>query len=111
MEEKQNWASERPKLENARKVRGIHFIDPENKEFAEIIKDSRKKLEVQTGPAMPCKRAKSQNGVTCIQKDDHTSRLTCILAADASKRLRMGGIEPRIQENHIAVKGHNSLHH
>ena len=33
MKEKQNWASERPQLENARKLRGIYFIDPENKEL------------------------------------------------------------------------------
>ena len=30
---KQNWAGERPKLENARKLRGIYFIDTEDKEF------------------------------------------------------------------------------
>ena len=41
MKEKQNWASGRPKLETARKLRGIYFIDPEDKEFAEIIKTAR----------------------------------------------------------------------
>ena len=66
MKEKHNWASERPKLENARKLRGIHLIDPDDKEFAEIRKNGRKKLEVQAAPAMPCKRAKFRNRVTCI---------------------------------------------
>ena len=32
-------------LENARKLRGIYFIDPEDKEFQETIKNARKKLE------------------------------------------------------------------
>ena len=73
MEEKQNWTSERPRIENARKVRGIFCIDPEDKEFAHIIKNARK-MEVQTVPAMPCKRANFRNGVTCIQKYDHKSR-------------------------------------
>ena len=47
----------------------------------------------------------------CIQKDDDKSRLTCILEADETKRLRMEGIEPRIHEDHTAEKGDNSLHH
>ena len=76
MKKKHNWASERPKLENARKLRGICFIDPEDKEFSEIIKNALKKLEVQTAPAVLCKRTNSRNGVTCVQKDDHKSRRT-----------------------------------
>ena len=46
----------------------IYFIDPEDEEFAEIIKNARKKLEVQAVLAMPCTRTKSRNGVTCVQK-------------------------------------------
>ena len=42
-------------LENARKLRGINFIDPEDKEFKETIKNARKKLETSVAPAMPCK--------------------------------------------------------
>ena len=29
--EKQKWAIEKPKLDNARKLRGIYFIDPDDK--------------------------------------------------------------------------------
>ena len=108
MKEKQNWASERPELENARKLRGIYYIDPEDKDFAEIIKNARKKLELPTAPAMPCTRTKSRHGVACVQKDDHKSNLTCILEADESKRLRVEGSEPRIHEDHVAGKGDNS---
>ena len=111
MKEKQNWASDRPKLENARKLRGIYFIDPEDKEFSEIIKNARKKLEIKTALAMPCKSTKSRNGVTCVQKDYHKSRSTCILEAHESNRLHMEGIEPRFHEDHFAGKGDNSLHH
>ena len=111
MKEKQNWASEKPKLENARKLRGIYFIDPEDKDFAEIIKNARKKLELPTAVAMPCTRTKSRNGVACHPKDDHKSELTCILEAGESKRLRMEGVAPRIHEDHIAAKGDTSLHH
>ena len=48
-----------PKLDNARKLRGIYFIDPEDKEFKETIKNARKKLETPVAPAMPCKIMKS----------------------------------------------------
>ena len=54
-QEKQEWASQRPKLNNARKLRGIHCIDPEDGEYKETIKNARKKLEVQMEAAMPCK--------------------------------------------------------
>ena len=52
---KQKWSNEKSHLENARKVRGIYFIDPEDKEIKETIKNARKKLETSVAPAMPCK--------------------------------------------------------
>ena len=85
MKEKQNWASERPKLENARKLLGIHFIGPEAKEFTEIIKNARKKLQVPAAPAMPCKRTTSRHGPTRSKNDDHKSKFVCILVAEESK--------------------------
>ena len=66
LKEKQKWSHEKPKLDNARKLRGIYFIDPEDKEFKETIKNARKKLETSVAPAMPCKISKnSQHWVTC----------------------------------------------
>ena len=35
LKEKQKWSNEKLHLENARKLRGIYFIDPEDKEFKE----------------------------------------------------------------------------
>ena len=55
LKEKQKWSNEKLHLENARKLRGIYFIDPEDKEFKETIKNARKKLETPVAPAMPCK--------------------------------------------------------
>ena len=31
--EQQEWANEKPKLDNAQRLRGIYFIDPEDGEF------------------------------------------------------------------------------
>ena len=39
LKEMHKWSNEKPKLENARRLRGIHFIDPEDKEFKETIKN------------------------------------------------------------------------
>ena len=55
LKEKQKWSHEKLYLENARKLRGIYFIDPEDKEFKETTKNARKKLETPVAPAMPCK--------------------------------------------------------
>ena len=59
LKEKQKWSHEKLHLENARKLRGIYFIDPEDNEFKETIKNARKKLETSVAPAMPCKIMKN----------------------------------------------------
>ena len=45
LKERQKWSHEKPKLDNASRLRGIYFIDPEDKEFKETINNARKKLE------------------------------------------------------------------
>ena len=62
LKEKQKWSNEKLHLENARKLRGIYFIDPEDKEFKETIKIARKKLETSIAPVMPCKIMKKNCG-------------------------------------------------
>ena len=59
LKEKQKWSNEKFHLEHARKLRRIFFIDPEDKEFKETIKNARKKLEISVAPAMPCKIIKN----------------------------------------------------
>ena len=59
--EKQEWAKEKPKLDNARRLRGIYLIDPGDKEYSEILKSARRKLERPVAPAMPCTRMDKQH--------------------------------------------------
>ena len=59
LKEKQRWSHEKLHLDYARKMRGIYFIDPEDKEFKEGIKNARKKLETSVALAMPCKIMKN----------------------------------------------------
>ena len=88
LKEKQKWSEEKIHLDNARKLRGIYFIDPEDKEFKETIKNARKKLETSVAPAMPCKIMKKNCGSGGSNKVK--TKLACILEADESTRLRMG---------------------
>ena len=90
LKEKQKWSNEKPQLDNARKLRGIYFIDPEEKEFKETIKNARKKLETPIAPAMLCKIVKKNCGSGASDKIE--TRLTCILEACESTRLRIGRI-------------------
>ena len=108
LKEKQKWSNEKLHLENARKLRWIYFIDPEDKEFKETIKNARKMLETSVAPAMPCKIMKNcgSGGSNKIK-----TKLACILEADESTRMRMGNSEPSNHEDHIAGKGENSLQH
>ena len=57
--EKQEWSNEKLHLENAGKLRGIYFIDKEDKDFKETIKNARKKLDISVAPAVPCKIMKN----------------------------------------------------
>ena len=63
--EKQKRAIEKPKLDNARKLRGIYFIDPADEEFRDIMKNARGKLEVPMPAAMPCKTRREEYRETC----------------------------------------------
>ena len=109
LKETQKWSNEKLHLENTRKLRGIYFIDPEDKEFKETIKNARKKLETSVALAMPCKIMKKNCGSDGSNKIK--TRLACILEADESTRLRMGESLPYQHEDHIAGKGGNSLQH
>ena len=69
LKEKQKWSNEKPKLDNAGRLRGIYFIDPEDKEFKETIWNARRKLETPMAPAMPCKTFKKSKNWEDPQQD------------------------------------------
>ena len=106
LKEKQKWSNEKLHLENARKFRGIYFIDLEDKECKETIKNARKKLETSVAPAMPCKIMKNCG---CGGSNKIKTKLACILEADESTRLRMRNSVPNHQEDHIAGKEDYSI--
>ena len=108
LKEKQKWSNEKIRPEIARKLRGIYFIDPEDKEFKETIKNARKKLKISVAPAMPCKILKNCGSDA---PNKIKTKLACILEADESTRMRMGNSMPHYHQDHIAGNGENSLQH
>ena len=96
-------------LKTLENCEGIHFIDPEDTEFKETIKNARKKLETSVALAMPCKIVKKNCGSGASNKSK--TKLACILEADESTRLCMAESLPNYHEDHIAGKGENSSQH
>ena len=111
LKDKQKWSDEKLHLENARRLRGIYFIDPEDKEFKDTIKNARKKLQTPVAPAVPCKIRKNNQNCGNGASNKIKTKLACILKFSESTRLRMGNSTPHHHENHIAGKGDNSLQH
>ena len=102
--EKQKWAIEKPKLDNARRLRSIYFIDPADVEFRETTKKRTwRKLEVPMPAAMPCEIREESTGTQ--------TKHACIVEADESTRKRLEGTLHKDQEEHIAGRGINSLNH
>ena len=90
-------------------MRGTYFIDPEDKEFKETIKNARKKLETPVARAMPCKIMKNNKNCGRCASNKIKKRNLRVLWKLVS--LRMGESLPIHHEDHIAGKGHNSLQH
>ena len=106
---KEKWSEEKIHLENARKLRGIYFVDPKDKEFKEKIKNARKKLKTSVALILPCKILKNcGSGASNKLK----TKLASILEADESTRNAYGKTRyHQHHEDHIAGKGKNSLQH
>ena len=107
--EKRKWAVEKPNLDNARRSRGIYFIDSEDEEFKLTMKNARRMLEIPMPAAMPCKTSLCRSSrETCSTIGEHKTKYACIVEADESHENQNGSFW-RYHEDHIAGKGTNSL--
>ena len=109
-------SNEKLHLDNARKLRGISFIDPR-------IRNSRRPSRMfarnwkQSGSCYALQNYKKNCGSG--GSDKNKTKLACILEANESvfwklmnpKKLRIGESLPIHHEDHIAGKGNNSLQH
>ena len=109
--EKQKWAIEEPKLDNARRLRGIFFIDLDDEEFKDIMNNARRKFEIPMPAAIPCKLQRDKYTETFRTVEEHKTKYACIVETDESVRKHMEGSPHKNHEDHIAGKGMNSLSH
>ena len=108
---KANMGYQGTKLDHARSLRGIYFIDPKDEEFKDIMKNARRKLEIPMPAAMPCKTPLKNSGETYRGIGKSKTKYACIVEAEESTRIRLEGVPCRYHEDHIAGKGINSLNH
>ena len=80
--EKQKWTIEKPKLDNARRLRGIYFIDPVDEELKDIRQNARRKLEVPMPATILCKTRREECRETCSVMDNRKTKYACIVEAD-----------------------------
>ena len=87
--EKQKWAIEKPKLDNARRLHVISFIDPDYEEFERTMKNARGKLENPMPAGMLCRLQLDQHWETCDTVGQLKTQHASIVDADESVRIRM----------------------
>ena len=92
LKERQKLSNEKFHLENARTLRWIYFIDPEDKEFKEIIKNARKKQEHQWLPLCLARVVRTIRSVENGESNKVKSKLACILGADEIQKTAYGRI-------------------
>ena len=85
-QKKTKGAVEKPKLDNARSLRGIYFIDPDDEEFKRLMKNACRKLEIPMPAAMPCRLQLYKHRETCCTVGQHKTKYACIVEADESMR-------------------------
>ena len=96
------------KLDNARQLRGIFFIEPNDEEFKLTVKAARRKLEVPMPPAMLCKIPKKSTCETHRNIEKRKAKYACVVDADESTRPRLHWAVHKHHQDHITEKGMNS---
>ena len=109
---KQSWAIEKPELDNARQLRGVFFIEPNDEEFKLTMKAARTKLEVPMMPAaMSCKIHIKSSVETHRNIGKRKTTHACVVDADETTRPRLEGAVHKLHQDHITAKGMNSTTH
>ena len=79
LKEKQKWSNEKPQLDNARELRGIYFIDPEDTELKETISRMlARSWKQQWLPLCLARSARIIRIVGMVQKNPIKSNQTCV---------------------------------
>ena len=89
----------------------IFLIEPNVEEFKLTMKATRRKLEVPTPAAMPCKIPIKSSGEAHHNIGKRKTKYACIVVADESTTPRLEGAGHKPHQDHITAKGMNSLTH
>ena len=115
LKEKEKWCNEKLHLENARKLRGIYFIDPEDKQFKATITNLEKNhryavvvqnLATQWIQAYPCKTKNSQETQRSLQKILEPDRKPNVIYTE--NFLEFGKACEDLSSNHCTSTPHRS---
>ena len=98
---KQRWAIEKPKLDNARQLRGIVFIEPNDEEFKLTMKVAQTKLEVSI----------KSSGENHRNIGKRKTKYACVVDDDESTSPRLEGAGHKPHQDHRTAKGTNSITH
>ena len=115
--EKQEWAKEDPKLDNVRKLRGIYFLDPDDREYSEILKNAVANWQDLWLPRCHSEGgAKQHPNITDVMQNNGNEKefkTTCDCAVESfeSTRHRAESLQSRNHEDHTAGKGFTSMTH
>ena len=66
-----------PKLDNVRKLKRIHLIDPTDAEFKETSQNAREKFEIPMEAVIPCKVRRAKHGETCSSFGTRKTKYVC----------------------------------
>ena len=107
---------EKPKLDNARKLRGIFFFDPDYEEYEEITEERKKNWKLQK--RRPClvrlgsESAQGCHGKLSIGSADINSKTkyACVVEAHVATK-RLESTVPRNHVDHIVDKEFNPINH
>ena len=94
-------AIEKPKLDNARQLRGRSFLGPNDDEFKLTRKAARRKLDVLMPAAMPCKIPIKSSAETHRNIGKRKTQGACVVDADGCTRPRQEGAGHKPHQDHI----------
>ena len=100
----QKWAIQKPRLDNAKRLRGIYFTDPEDEELKETQKNACRKLAILMEAATPCNISRSKHKENCRSTDNRKTKFACIVDANDSRRRRLEGLYPKIMKTILQEK-------
>ena len=101
--EKQEWAIEKPKLDNARRLSGIYFSGLDDVKCKETVKNVQKIFICRWKQLCLCKVGKTECKETCARPEPKKSKYACIVDANESTRKRLEGTQPKDHEKYMKI--------